>query len=171
MQRMELKKLIRIANLEDIQIISDIAVIVRKSMLNGGLNQWLGDYPAYQDFHKDFLKDGLFVLEEDNQILGSLSILPEDDLAYLEVHWESDKALVIHRILVNPLFQGKGKGKEMINYAIQKGQKEGFTGIKIDTHPNNIKMQKMLKSLDFVYRGYLSSINRLAYELKIVEEK
>jgi len=133
-------------------------------MVSKGLNQWVGDYPNIDNFRSDLDKGGLFVLVEADKIVGSCSILKENDIAYKEVVWNGKNALVIHRILIDPAYQGKGFGKEMVNFAYKKVLNEGYDSLKIDTHPDNIKMQKMLKGLSFEFRGYLASINRLAYE-------
>lgn len=165
MQRMELSKLIRPAESNDLGKIAELAKIVREDMIKHGLNQWVGNYPAYDNFYQDFSANGLFVYLLDDTIIGSVTIFVENEVAYKEVIWETKKALVVHRILVDPKLQGHGYGKDLLNYAINLGIELGFEAIKIDTHPDNIKMQKMLKSLGFQYRGYLASINRLAYEL------
>lgn len=159
--------MIRKALAADLEEITSLAKIVRENMLKSGLNQWLGDYPAYNDFYRDFKNDALYIKVIEDKIIGSISILPENDPAYLEVSWQSDKALVVHRVLVEPSLQGKGIGQELINHSFSLAKEKGYEAVKIDTHPDNLKMQKMLKSLNFVYRGYLSSINRLAYELVI----
>jgi GNAT superfamily N-acetyltransferase len=162
---MELSKLIRPAESNDLGKIAELAKIVREDMIKHGLNQWVGNYPAYDNFYQDFSANGLFVYLLDDTIIGSVTIFVENEVAYKEVIWETKKALVVHRILVDPKLQGHGYGKDLLNYAINLGIELGFEAIKIDTHPDNIKMQKMLKSLGFQYRGYLASINRLAYEL------
>ena len=156
--------MIREAKLEDLQILPKLAKTVREDMVLQGLNQWVDGYPGYSNFYNDYHSKGLFVFVENNEIVGSISILPENDIAYKEVTWEKHKSLVVHRIMVNPLLQGKGIGKELLNYSINKGRFTGYESIKIDTHPDNVKMQKMLKLMGFAYRGYLSSINRLAFE-------
>jgi ribosomal protein S18 acetylase RimI-like enzyme len=159
--------LIRLGQLGDLEKITYLATKVRKNMIDSGLNQWLGKYPNYDNFYQDLIKQGLFVYILDNEIVASMSLLIENDPPYKVLKWESDNALVIHRILVDPQYQKQGIGKSMINYASEYGKNKNYTAIKIDTHPDNIKMQNMLKSLGFVYRGYLESINRLAYELLI----
>ncbi len=136
-------------------------------MVESGLKQWIGNYPDYDNFYQDFQKNGLFVFLHNNQIVASMSLLEENDPPYLVLKWESNNALVIHRILVDPDYQKQGIGKKLVSYASEYGKSKLYTAIKIDTHPDNIKMQSMLKSLNFIYRGYLESINRLAYELLI----
>ena len=164
MQRTDLNELIRAAIINDLEVIASLAKIVRSDMVSKGLNQWVGDYPNIDNFRSDLDKGGLFVLVEADKIVGSCSILKENDIAYKEVVWNGKNALVIHRILIDPAYQGKGFGKEMVNFAYKKVLNEGYDSLKIDTHPDNIKMQKMLKGLSFEFRGYLASINRLAYE-------
>ena len=164
MQRTDLKELIREAIYNDLEVIASLAKVVRSDMVSKGLNQWVGDYPNIDNFRSDLDKGGLFVLVEADKIVGSCSILKENDIAYKEVVWNGKNALVIHRILIAPTYQGKGFGKEMVNFAYKKVLNEGYDSLKIDTHPDNIKMQKMLKGLSFEFRGYLASINRLAYE-------
>jgi RimJ/RimL family protein N-acetyltransferase len=164
MQRTDLKELIREAIYNDLEVIASLAKVVRSDMVSKGLNQWVGDYPNIDNFRSDLDKGGLFVLVEADKIVGSCSILKENDIAYKEVVWNGKNALVIHRILIDPTYQGKGFGKEMVNFAYKKVLNEGYDSLKIDTHPDNIKMQKMLKGLSFEFRGYLASINRLAYE-------
>ncbi len=162
---MELRKLIKLAVKDDLGKIADLAKVVREDMILNGLNQWLGNYPGYDNFYQDLTSNGLFVYWQENVVIGSVTILVENEVAYKEVLWETKKALVVHRILVDPKLQGHGYGKELLNYAIKMAIDQGFEAIKIDTHPDNLKMQKMLKSLGFLYRGYLASINRLAFEL------
>lgn len=168
MQRMELVKLIRLAINEEIHAISELAKVVRADMWNNGLKQWTDNYPAYENFYQDYTNKGLYVLVEDELIIGSASIFVENEVAYQEVVWEKDKSLVVHRIMVDPARQGKGYGKQLIEFALSMAQQGGFDSVKIDTHPDNLKMQKLLKSMNFNYRGYLFSINRLAFE-KVVE--
>lgn len=161
-------KLIRLAINEEIQAISELAKIVRTDMWNKGLEQWTGNYPAYENFYQDYTNKGLYVLVKDGLIIGSVSIFVENEVAYHEVVWEKDKSLVLHRIIVDPAKQGQGYGKRLIEFALSMAKQGGFGSVKIDTHPDNLKMQKLLKSMNFSYRGYLSSINRLAFE-KVVE--
>ena len=161
-------KLIRLAINDEIQAISELAKVVRADMWNNGLEQWTGNYPAYENFYQDYANIGLYVLVKDGLIIGSVSIFVENEVAYHEVVWEKDKSLVVHRIIVDPAKQGQGYGKQLIEFALAMAKQGGFGSVKIDTHPDNLKMQKLLKSMNFSYRGYLSSINRLAFE-KVVE--
>ncbi|OQX93396.1 MAG: hypothetical protein B6I17_02910 [Tenericutes bacterium 4572_104] len=121
--------------------------------------------PSIDYFKKDYKDKGLYVYLIDGEIVASISILPENESAYKELTWLKDNSLVIHRLLVNPDYQNRGIAKELFQFAINKAKKENYQSIKIDTHPDNFKMQKLILKFDFKKIGYLSKINRLAYEL------
>jgi GNAT superfamily N-acetyltransferase len=149
----------------DVLEISALAKKTRAQMLEMGLLQWIGDYPNQAHFLNDYKQGGLYVYREYGKIIASMSVLPENDEAYKELKWIQYNSLVIHRILVDPEVQKKGIGKAMFRFAIDLGKKLGYSSIKVDTHPDNYRMQNLIKKMGFKDIGYLSSINRLAYEL------
>ena len=149
----------------DILKIAALARKTRKHMVEMGLNQWVGDYPNEAHFLADLNNDGLYIYKKDDEILASISLLNENDEAYKKLVWHKDNALVIHRVIVDPTIQRLGIGKQLFIYAIELGKELGYDSIKVDTHPDNIKMKGLIQKMGFVYIGYLSKINRLAYEL------
>ncbi|MDC7243181.1 MAG: GNAT family N-acetyltransferase [Sphaerochaetaceae bacterium] len=148
----------------DIQEIVKLAKITREHMIESGINQWTGDYPNKLHFLSDLENKGLFVYKQDNLIVATVSLLPENDQAYKEISWKKNNSLVIHRVIVNPAYQNLGIGKELFSLAYRIGKLNGYESIKVDTHPENNKMQGLIISQGYNYRGYLTSINRLAYE-------
>ena len=142
-----------------------LATKTRTHMLNMGLEQWTGDYPNRDVFIQDIFKNGLFGLIKDNQIIASISVLPENDEAYKEITWLRDDSMVMHRVIVDPDHQKRGIGVELFQFAINLARNNGYRSIKVDTHPDNYRMQGLIQKMNFKEMGYLSSINRLAYEL------
>jgi GNAT superfamily N-acetyltransferase len=159
--------MIKLAEFKDLQNISDLAVKVRDNMKSQGLQQWPGDYPNYNNFLSDYNNKGLYIYLEDNEIIASITILHENEKPYRELKWHREKAIVIHRILVDPLKQKKGIGKRLFEFAINLGKENNYQSIKVDTHPDNIKMQNLIKKMGFEYIGFLQSIYRMAFELVI----
>ncbi|HKL47860.1 MAG TPA: GNAT family N-acetyltransferase, partial [Candidatus Izemoplasmatales bacterium] len=125
---------------------------------------WLGDYPNAAHFKADLKSHGLYVYLDKGQIIGSISILQENDPPYQAIQWHRQLSLVIHRFMVDPNHQKKGVGIALFEHAIQLTTIK-HQSLKVDTHPDNVKMQKLILKMNFEYMGYLSSINRLAYEL------
>lgn len=155
--------MIRKAMTEDLEAIGRLAAKTRAHMLLIGLEQWVGNYPNKIHFQDDIDKSGLYVYTQNNQIYGSMSLLPENDPAYKAVRWQSQNAMVIHRLFVDPNHQKQGVGQALFAYA-QKLAKNTNYDLKIDTHPDNHRMQALIKKMGFEYKGYLSTIHRYAYE-------
>lgn len=157
--------MIELANYSDLEEIAKLAVKARNHMLHGGLKQWTGDYPNVDVFLNDYHRQGLYIYKEDGRIIASISILHENEEAYREISWLKNHSLVIHRVLVDPEHQKQGIGLELFNFAKAIGVKNKYSSIKVDTHPDNFKMQGLIRKAGYKEIGYLSNINRLAYEL------
>ncbi len=157
--------MIELAKKAELITISALAKKTRQYMQNLGLKQWVDGYPDYAQFLFDYNNQGLYVYKEDNVIIASMSLLPENDEAYKELKWLKDKSIVMHRVLVDPEHQKSGIGGLLFNYAINLARTNSYESVKVDTHPDNYKMQRLIKKMEFQDIGYLSGINRLAYEL------
>lgn len=155
--------MIRQANSSDLDALVCLAKKTREHMLSIGLNQWVGDYPNLIHFQNDLNANGLYLYIKDDIIYGSVSILPENDPPYQIINWTSDHALVVHRLFVDPDFQMKGVGQALFQYA-QTLTSKAYQSLKVDTHPDNHRMQALIKKMGFEYKGYIASIHRYAYE-------
>jgi len=151
----------QLSNLEEIAV---MARFVTKNIHEQGIDQWSDLYPLYEHFKKDFDSDALFVFIKDHKVVGSISILPENDPFYHEISWYKNHSLVVHRLMVHPDYLRHKIGSILMSYAIQKAKNEGYDSMKVDTHPDNIRMQNLLKSLGFVEIGYIKGMNRIGFE-------
>ncbi len=58
-------------------------------------------------------------------------------------------------------------GKSLFQFAIDKAKAGQYDGLKVDTHPDNYRMQGLIISMGFREVGYMPGFNRIGYELKI----
>ncbi len=151
----------------DPEKLEKIARIVASGLAMEKIGQWSGSYPALDDFMSDHENRSLLVADKDGVVIGSITIQPENDPAYKELAWTGRNAYVVHRLMVLPEHRNKGVGKELFLSAIQKARDKGAGCVKVDTHPDNLRMQRLIESLEFARRGYMASINRIGYELKL----
>ena len=155
---------------EDLDQLENLTIEVIEDMAKSNIPQWSIGYPARTHFKKDIDMKSLYVFKEDNNVLGSITVLPEDDLPYETIDsWIKDKSIVIHRMLVSPSARNKGIASKLLNKAIEIGLKGDFESIKIDTHLENYKMRNFLKKNGFIELDYLETIDRIAYE-KVLED-
>lgn len=157
--------MIELAKRHELETINKLAKITRKNMLKEGLKQWVGDYPNLTTFINDYNNSSLYIYKEDDIIMASITILEENEEAYREIEWLKKHSMVIHRIIVDPSIQKKGLGTELFEFAINLSRINNYDSLKVDTHQDNLKMQGLIKKMNFKYIGYLKGIERLAYEL------
>ena len=156
---------IRNANINDLSAVSAIYVKAREFMsANGNAEQWGGGYPSDELIRSDIEREKLFLCMDGEMIAGVFYFSLENDPAYEKIYdgrWLNDrKNAVIHRVAV--AVQGKGVVRFCFEYCFKICQ-----NIKIDTHKNNIPMQRALEKNGFRLCGKIYLENgeeRLAYQ-------
>lgn len=161
--------MIRKAELKDLIVLDQIARRVANDLHQHGIDQWSDTYPGIKNFQADLENNGLLVYDRDGVILGSVTIKDTSDEVYREVTWIYQKPAVIHRMMVEPKEMRNKIGTKLMEFAIERIKKAGFDSIRVDTHPDNYRMKAFLTGFGFVPRGYLPTINRDAYELRLGE--
>jgi len=146
---MEIRKTNR-KDLEDILRIYDSA---RQFMLeNGNPNQWGNIHPDENRIIMDIEYNHHFVCVDNNRLTGCFVFIKGDDPTYKKIikgYWLDNKPYaVIHRIAV--LEHGKGIGSVCIEWCINQ-----HNNIRIDTHEDNIPMQRLLIKNGFQYCGMI----------------
>lgn len=161
----------RKANKTDINEIMDIIQQAQAYFKTSGIDQWQNNYPNEQTISNDIDKGNSYVLTKDNQVVATAAIIFDKDITYDNIYegqWLSDNEYaVIHRIAVDNRYKGLGLATEIIKKVEQFCANNGVKSIRIDTHEQNLSMQRLLKKSDFKYCGviYLQEGNkRIAFE-------
>jgi ribosomal protein S18 acetylase RimI-like enzyme len=136
-----------------------------------GIDQWQNNYPNAETIGNDVSNGNSYVLLKDNQVVATAAIIFDKDITYDNIYegqWLSDNQyVVIHRIAVSNSYKGLGLGNEIIKKVEQLCANNGVRSIRIDTHGQNLSMQRLLKKNDFQHCGiiYLQDGNkRIAFE-------
>ena len=158
--------LIRPATYADVEAAAEIYDVARAFMKeSGNPNQWNGIYPNGDDVMEGIADGTSYVCEEGGEVVATFYFKPEaDDPTYHEIYegeWLSDAPYsVIHRIAV------KYHRRGIVDFCFNECFKIGGN-IRIDTHEDNIPMQKCLMRCGFERCGiiYLADGNpRVAYQ-------
>ena len=150
---------------EDLPKIAEIYAQAKNFMKeNGNPTQWKGDYPNEFDAEQDIEKGIGYVCVDGEDVVGVFAFIEGVDPTYVHIYdgaWLDDKPYAaVHRIAT--LAQGKGVAKVCFDYCFQKCQ-----NLKIDTHEDNLPMQKALIKNGFQYCGVIYLPNgekRIAYQ-------
>lgn len=149
--------MIRQGKTEDLETIMKMVNETIKIMQEEGIDQWDESYPTLDIFETDKQAKSLFVMEEEGQIKGSISIdknLPEE---YVPIPWSTEGlAYTFHRLVVNPFSRGNGVASQLIQFAEILAMKNGATALKIDTYSLNKKAQNLFIKNGFRKVGEMS---------------
>ena len=156
---------VRKAKITDICEIERIYGIARSFMHEcGNANQWHGGYPSRDVIEADLNAERLFLVCCGEEILAVFVFAIGNEPTYDKIYqgaWSgSDEYAYIHRVAVKQ--SGRGIASCIFDWCYER-----FQNLKIDTHRDNIPMQKALVKAGFSYRGiiYLASGDeRLAYQ-------
>lgn len=119
---------------------------------NNNPNQWEANYPSEITLREDIKNHVSYVIEDDEgEILGTFAFIIGEDKTYkfIEGKWQSNKEYgTIHRIASNG--REKNIAKICFDYCLKK-----IDYLRIDTHKDNIPMQKAIKRYGFKECGII----------------
>lgn len=155
----------RKATVDDVNAASEIYDLARAYMKEAGNpDQWAGAYPSEADVLEGIEAGESFVVEDGGQIVATLQFRIGREPCYDRIYdgvWLSDAPYaVIHRIAV------KHHGRGIADFCFEECFRR-HPNLRIDTHRDNIPMQKKLLKMGFEYCGIIyleSGDERLAYQ-------
>ena len=159
---------IRQASTADVDNILEIYQQARTFMRQqGNLKQWTNGYPSKELVERDIQNNNCYVCTENQEIIGVFCYFEGPDPTYLNIYegqWLNDEPYgVIHRIAV--ISHRKGIANACYDFALKRCK-----NLRIDTHEDNIPMQRSLAKTGFQKCGtiYLASGDpRIAFEKTI----
>ena len=162
---------IRKARWEDLPRIEEIYAYARSFMAaSGNPNQWGKTNPPAAQLKRDIENRLLFVVTEGEQIHGVFYFYIGEDPTYHTIEdgvWASNTPYgTIHRIA------GDGSGG-ILKAAVEFCSKK-ICHLRIDTHHDNIVMQRAVEKLGFIRRGIIYIADgspRIAYDRIKSEER
>lgn len=135
------------------------------------INQWQDNYPNVETISNDIASKNSYVLLKDNNIVATAAVSFDKEKTYDSIYdgeWISNNEyVVIHRIAVDNNYKGLGVSSQIIENVEQLCLNKGVHSIKVDTHEENISMQKLLKKNKFQFCGIIyleDKSKRIAFE-------
>lgn len=156
---------IRPAILSDMPQMQEIFAIARQFMIaSGNPNQWGDGYPSDEFLRRDIESGDSYVCMENGEIVATFLLRGGDDPTYARIKdgaWlNNEPYATIHRIA------GNGKVKGVLHAAMELALQQ-YDNIRIDTHRDNLVMQRAVQKEGFRYCGIIycwSGDERLAYQ-------
>ncbi|MER0278870.1 GNAT family N-acetyltransferase [Clostridioides difficile] len=153
--------MIRKANMNDLEKIMKIIKATVEEMKDYNNTQWDENYPSDKDFVSDIKKQDLYVDEIDGDVAGFICLNYEEPEEYVDLNWSSNKkAMVIHRMAVNPSFRKKGIASKLVDFAEKLAEENSVSYLKSDTYSINSKMNAFLVKCGFIKIGEMSFLGK-----------
>jgi GNAT superfamily N-acetyltransferase len=169
---MEFKKAVD----KDINNIMSIIKKAQQYFKEKNIDQWQNKYPNFQTIKNDIKNKNSYVLFKENKILGTAVVIFEKEKNYEVIYdgeWISNgEYATIHRIAIDSNYKGFGLGSVIIEGIEEICLNRGKTSVRVDTHIENLSMQKLLEKNKYRHCGtiYLEDgSKRIAFE-KILRE-
>lgn len=154
-------------NASDVDEIFAIYSSARRFMREtGNPSQWADNYPSPSVICTDIKEQRLYKITEDEKIYGVFCFFIGEEPTYREIYeGECGSAApcgVIHRVAISDLARGRGVSYKIFDYCSSISPY-----LRIDTHRDNIPMQKALEKFGFTRRGIIYLANgdeRIAFD-------
>ena len=114
---------------------------------------WDESYPGETEITGDLSAGTLYVLEEDHQTIGAISIVPENELDHFSCWSVKENAREFARVVIKPDQQHKGLSVYLVKGVIRELQRQGAAAIHIAVAKENIPAQKLYRKTGSIFVG------------------
>ena len=159
----------RVAETGDVDAVARIISDASTRLGRAGIDQWQRGYPNRQSIQRDVEQGVGRVLCDGDEIVAYSAVIFTGEEAYRDItagEWlTSGDYAVVHRLCVAENRVGEGLSREFMLRVEQLARDNAMPSLRIDTHPDNRIMQRLISSLGFTYCGdVVIESRRLAYE-------
>ena len=135
-------------------------------------------YPRRETAEEAIKRDDIFVMEDEEDIVGSGIINKEQVDVYEEAKWEykakDSEVMVLHTLVIDPDKSSKGYGKKFVEFYEDYAREKGCKYLRMDTNERNKPARSLYKSLAFdeidclscIFNG-LEGVNLILFEKKL----
>lgn len=139
---------------EDVPEVMALVHRVVPQMQAQGNFQWDDQYPNAAAFERDVDQGWLWIAEVQGQVAGAAAITTDQEPEYPEVGWDlGERAVVVHRLLVDPAFRGLGLAAALMRQAEAVARNWGIAMLRVDTNRENGATLRLFPRLGYAFAG------------------
>ncbi|WP_282938574.1 GNAT family N-acetyltransferase [Paenibacillus sp. RC67] len=112
---------------------------VTQDLQRQGIEQWDRFYPNGFVIGSDLRNKNLYGMKMDDQIVAVVVLDAKQSGKYAALQWNDNrgKFACIHRLAVHPDYQGRGLGKQLLQFAENLSREQGNSSIRLDVYTKN----------------------------------
>jgi len=136
----------------------DVMFLLRKcveDMNQREMFNWNNSYPSPAMMLADIRMGNLYLLLETGICKGLIVLNESISDEYRDIEWntKNERVLIVHRLAVNPLFQGKGIGRKLMEFAAQHARDKGYSALWLDVIETNQAANVLYRGMGFTRTG------------------
>jgi ribosomal protein S18 acetylase RimI-like enzyme len=144
---------IRKISCEELDTILNLFASAKNHLRSQGIYQWDDFYPNLFVIREDLEKGEMYGVAENSRILAAVTLNDREPGEYAKVEWENEKALVIHRLVVDPNEQGRGIGKMLLKFSESFAVQHQYPSIHLDAYSGNPVALQLYERHGYQRRG------------------
>ncbi len=123
-----------------------------------GIHQWDDIYPNEEVINNDLSEGNLYVYIDNEDVKGIIVLDEHQEREYESIFWRYNSGcqLVVHRLCVDPHFQGLGIARQLMAYAEEYGKWSHYGSVRLDSFINNDRACDLYEKLGYVKAGIVS---------------
>ena len=149
------KLIFRKAIENDIESITSIYEEVHEEIESGKI--WIGwikgVYPTRDTVVAAIERDALFVMEDEEKIVGVGIINQQQVDVYREIKWKypapDQEVMVLHTLAISPKVSRKGYGSKFVKFYENYAKENGCNFLRMDTNERNTNARALYKKLGY----------------------
>ena len=157
--------LIRLSSMSDIDRIMEILDDGRASLKALGIDQWQQGYPYRETIERDIEREESYALVNEHGALVATAVFGvsgkrdydsiQGGVWLTNSQSEDSRYIVVHRLAVSSEGKGIGAASRLLQEAQSIARKLGKESVRIDTHPGNSPMRRLLAKAGFSECGII----------------
>ncbi len=152
------------AKADDLQNVIGIFAEAIDDMCRRGIFQWDEIYPSKETLQSDIKQNDLYVVCDDERIVGAVVLNDCQDEEYAKANWiYSEPAGVVHRLCIDPVCQHKGYGRQVMVLAHAMLMEKGYKSVRLDAFSQNPHALRLYESLGYRRAGEMNIRKGLFY--------
>ncbi|MCR4576422.1 MAG: GNAT family N-acetyltransferase [Clostridiales bacterium] len=114
---------------------------------------WNESYPGEEEINSDLAAGCLYVLEDAKEVIGAISIVPENETDGFLCWQVRQNAWEFARVVIRPDRQAQGLSRLLIDGVLKELRAMNAAAVHISVAKGNIPAQKLYAKAGFVIRG------------------
>ncbi|WP_078546870.1 GNAT family N-acetyltransferase [Litchfieldia alkalitelluris] len=93
------------------------------------------------------------VLMREDEIIGHVVLNEWESEEWNDISWLGINPIIIHSLMIDPLYQGKGIGKHFVRRCEEIASLKGYNSIRLDAFSGNVGAIQLYENLNYQKRG------------------